>query len=57
MAENKGKQKKTPLFFHEDPLFMNTPEGRDVRVLSEMMGPEVRLGKYDIQNTVAFAIC
>lgn len=48
MSEN------TPPFFHNDPLFMQSSEGRDIRVLSEFMGPEVRLKKFGIKNTIAF---
>jgi uncharacterized protein (TIGR00730 family) len=43
-----------PMFFHQDPLFLASPEGRDVRVLSELMGPDVRFAKYGIQNTIVF---
>lgn len=53
-----SKTKKTkgsdPLFFHLDPLFMNSPEGRDIRVLSELMGPAVRFERYGIENTIVF---
>lgn len=53
----KGKKtakKEDPIFFHQDPLFMGSSEGRDVRVLSEFMGPEVRFGRYGIENTIVF---
>ncbi len=54
-AKPKRAAKSTsPLFFHEDPLFMQSPKGRDVRVLSEMMGPSVRFRNFDIQNTIVF---
>jgi uncharacterized protein (TIGR00730 family) len=43
-----------PLFFHQDALFLNSPEGRDVRVLSELMGPAVRFEKYGIHHTIVF---
>lgn len=53
-SKDKKKGGTDPLFFHLDPLFMNSPEGRDVRVLSELMGPAVRFGRYGIENTIVF---
>lgn len=52
----KKKQTKTQglPFPHEDPLFLQSPEGRNIRVLSEFMAPAHRFEKYDINNTIAF---
>ena len=42
----------TPLMMHDDPLFMRSAEGRDLRVMSEFMGPGVRFRELGVQNTI-----
>lgn len=56
MAKKKSKtETRSPLLFpHEDPLFLRSPEGRNIRVLSEFMAPGARFEKYNINNTIAF---
>lgn len=44
----------TPMLVHEDPLFMKSAEGREVRVLAEFMAPRVRLRKLGVANTIIF---
>lgn len=48
------KSRSSLLFPHEDPVFLQSPEGRNIRVLSEFMAPAHRFEKYDITNTIAF---
>ena len=45
---------ESPDLFHEDPNFLKSPMGRDVRVLSEMLGPQQRFKKHKIDNTIVF---
>lgn len=55
MPKNKiGNNRSSLLFPHEDPVFLQSPEGRNIRVLSEFMAPAHRFEKYDITNTIAF---
>lgn len=44
----------TPMLVSEDPLFMRSVEGRDVRVLAEFMAPGVRFRKLGVENTLIF---
>jgi hypothetical protein len=51
---SKKKQQGNPALFHEDPDFLKSALGRDIRVLSELMGPAHRFDKYGIKHTIAF---
>ncbi len=43
-----------PLKAYKDPDFMNSREGRTLRILSEYIQPEAKLKKNDINHTVVF---
>ncbi|MDR1498224.1 MAG: TIGR00730 family Rossman fold protein [Puniceicoccales bacterium] len=45
---------KNPPKAYENKEFIHSPEGRSVRVLSELIEPEQRLRRYHIRNTVVF---
>lgn len=53
----KRSSRKTPDWprkAYKNPDFMNAPEGRIVRVLSEFMEPAARFGKLHIHDTIVF---
>jgi len=43
-----------PLKAYDNPSFLNSPEGRLIRVMCEMTEPNGRLRRHDIQNTIVF---
>jgi len=50
----KKEPKNIGMLAHENPNFLNTSEGRPIRMLSEFMAPGVQFESYDIQNTIVF---
>lgn len=43
-----------PVKAYNDPEFLNSPPARNIRMLTEMVEPEVRFKKHAIKNTVVF---
>ena len=48
------KDSKQPLLSYEDPAFLNSPDGRIVRILSEYMEPLSHFRRERIQDVVVF---
>ncbi|HSQ42935.1 MAG TPA: TIGR00730 family Rossman fold protein [Fibrobacteraceae bacterium] len=44
----------TPLLAHENKEFLNSAQGRQVRILSEFIAPDVNFEKSDIRHTMVF---
>jgi uncharacterized protein (TIGR00730 family) len=53
MTEKFGKLKSAPLAYQNQP-FLNSPDGRILRILSEYQEPLVRFRREQIQDTVVF---
>lgn len=49
-----NKTGKTPLMAHQIEEFMESPHGRQVRMLSEFIAPGVTFDKQRVQHTIAF---
>lgn len=50
---NKKPHSETPLMAHENIEFMNSPQGRQVRILSEFLAPDVTFDTNAVKHTIA----
>jgi uncharacterized protein (TIGR00730 family) len=48
------KKENGAILAHQDEFFINSPEGRDIRVLAEFMAPANRFKAHKIKNTLVF---
>jgi uncharacterized protein (TIGR00730 family) len=53
-TRKKPKHEASPLLAHENPAFLNSYAGRDVRILSEFKAPGIQLKRQNVQNTLVF---
>ena len=49
-----GKSQQYPAKAYKDEDFINAPEGRPVRILSEYLEPKARFAEYNVQDTILF---
>jgi hypothetical protein len=43
-----------PLLAHQNLAFLESDAGRQVRILSEFLAPDITLAREDIRNTIVF---
>jgi len=54
MPRVKKREKNWPIKAYKNLDFLTSPSARLIRILSELMEPQVRFRKYNIRNTVVF---
>jgi hypothetical protein len=48
------RKRVSPMIAYENKEFMDSPEARSLRVLSEILEPQFRLGQHRVHTTVLF---